>query len=84
MSNSCSNCKYDTRGRVCPIFSRLHVQSVHLKIWSLNRTNFSCNLWSPFGSKKYPSCLDKFDQTRRLELLEKEQTNRRIAQLKNI
>ena len=72
----CITCRYSTKGRTCPIFQRLHEMSPRLKIWSLNASNFGCNLWEPHIFGKAPgSCLDKLDHTRRLYLLEEEERN---------
>lgn len=59
MEKVCMNCKWQTKGRPCPIFTRLHEPKKDLKIHALNRTNFGCNLFDKIGTKADGSVLNK-------------------------
>jgi hypothetical protein len=66
---TCLECRFEKKGRPCPIAMRLHTPNWDKKMWALNRTNFGCILWEPYQRhERGGSVLDKLDHTRRLEL----------------
>lgn len=70
MKETCSNCRFDTKGRVCPIKQRLHEVDPGKKLWALNRSNWGCSLWEPYAHGGGGSALDKLDHSSRILALQ--------------